>query len=240
MRYEPSHTHDEWVQLPDEEIQAAWREAKIMRSTSVRQGDTDKRVMRGSGDVDLYVQALGNLGERAVAKHLGLPRPDPNMRYHQADLPFRVEPRVMQREYYGTRIRHWDAADTRVIHVEIIQGCERLPYRLPGWITAGAGRANPDWEIRPYGEGESFFSSPQSELDPLSSLRALLLTEGHLAPEPIALPRIERAVFSYCERHHTYWCPCVRPHLYADPFRPRPRGAREIESHEKDIAEWSG
>lgn len=22
----------------------------------------------------------------------------------------------------------------------------------------------------------------------------------------------------YCAEHHTYWCPCVRPHLYSAPF----------------------
>lgn len=175
--YRACHRHDEFVQLTDEEINRCARHGIEMRKASLAARHKDHYGYAPDDAKAIRVQALGALCERAVCRYFGWDVELSINVFGVADLPGDIQVRLIGAEHYGLRVYPNDDPLWRVVGVVIPKGCERKPYRLPGWIDACEALSRPEWSIAPCGR-PPMIAVPQEHLRPLSELRGFLRVEG--------------------------------------------------------------
>jgi len=180
--YRACHTHDEFVSLTDKEINYACRHARKMRNVSLAKGDRERKAaINVTGE---RIQMLGAVAELAARKHFGFPMVLRAQNYREPDLPHQVEVKMIGADHFGLRVYERTKDNRRVMAVVIPKGCERVPYRLPGWIYAADAKRE-GWLIDPNNKGP-MYAVPQDALIPLSDLRDILQAEGWNAlPRPL-------------------------------------------------------
>ena len=172
--YTACHKHDEFAHLSPDEIDSAIRHGAKMRKTSVTHNHRNHKGYNPDDMKALRVQCLGSLSEAAASKVLGLPIVLTHEVYNVPDLPGKVQVRLIGCESYGLRVYPKDDPLWRVVGVVIPQGHERDGrYRVPGWCWAREALSCPDWQMSPCGR-PPMFCVPQSELRPISTLRAMV------------------------------------------------------------------
>jgi len=178
IQYVAFHGNDKFVSLTD----AEYREALALGSAIFR--DSQERAQKGKmidkrpgtkdGVTGEWVQQLGCISERAVAKFLNIPYRSSANTFKGADLEHNIEVRTIGVEHYGMRVKDGDDNSRIVIGVVIPKGRERKPYRLPGWIRARDAK-NPDWIMDPNNIEAPFFGVPQEFLISLDYLPLIVL-----------------------------------------------------------------
>jgi hypothetical protein len=167
-----------WVTLDDEEFDIGRHLGAIVRSRGVLNDLQERKVLEDAS----FIQEVGEITTRAVAKQLGIYSPDPRHRFRKlGDLPGEVEVRSVLDDNNGLRVHDADPDVRRCVLIVFDSKVPRGPYRIPGWYVAGDAKQL-RWQMRPH--RDSFCVVPQDELRPLSELRFLL----HL--EVIAVDRV--------------------------------------------------
>lgn len=171
--YHACHIHDEWCELSDEEYAECFERGAEIYYSSQERNLKDNRNFTRNGVTGLRAQQLGEVSARAIAKALGLPWTNSMDTFKGADLPCKIECRLIGRDRYGLRVYETDKDWKRVVGCIIEPGREREPYRLPGWINAKHGKKT-EWLDDPLNRGRPAFFVPQDKLHGLDVLRALI------------------------------------------------------------------
>jgi len=178
--YLPSHQHDDFVELTDEEYAEAVKRGKAIYRRSQRKRLRDHRAFLRNGVDGERVQMLGEVAARAIAKALDLEWTDSTDSFKNADLPHNIEARLIGRDWYGLRVYERDHGSRRVVGCVIEKGQERGEYRIPGWINAIHGKRS-EWLQDFLSRGRPVYVVPQSELYDLDVLRALIERDAIVA-----------------------------------------------------------
>lgn len=123
-------------------------------------------------------QMLSTVAEGAACVALGVEIEIRENVFRVADVLDSVQVRLIGADNFGMRVYDNDPDEWCVFGVIIPRGCERKPYRLPGWYLAGDAKDHPEWIIAPNG-GPPVIAVPQKFLRPNSELRELLRADGH-------------------------------------------------------------
>ena len=179
--YQASHKHDEWVEFTEGEIVKANEHGLRLFNLSRQRAWDDREGIAGTDAHRLHIQQIGVLAEIGVAKALDLtwtPQVD-NIRRGPdlPDLPHNIETRLIGVNRYGLRVYEEDPEERRIVGIVIPRGGECQPCRLPGWTNAVYAQKHPEWAMDPNYKGRPFFSMPQENLFPLSTLRDLIAQE---------------------------------------------------------------
>lgn len=170
---EACHDHDEWVQLTAAERSLAKYHARKVHELALLSGQQDRGAApRGGGLVE---HERGALGERAVAKWLGVYWPAViDQQPDESDLPHDIEVRAVSRDNYGLRVYPDDPDGRRCVLVVVENVDADVPYRLPGWLPAEDAKRD-EW-LTVYRQ-DPFHVAEQHELRPMRELRQLVVAE---------------------------------------------------------------
>ena len=122
---------------------------------------------RNGDDGGLRQQMLGALCERIAAKGLDVYWPESVDGFSDPDLSHEIEVRLIGADHYGLRVYPRTVDTRRVVGVVVPRGCERGPYRLPGWIVA-ADAKRPEWQMAPH-DRPPMYAVPQMRFVPWPS-----------------------------------------------------------------------
>lgn len=173
--YEAFRGNDVLVNLEDIEYHSALKVGEWIWKKSQQGNLTDYWGKKPGGAGGMWLQQLGAIAERGVAKALDLYWPGLINTFKNPDLSHNIEVRLIGVDHYGLRVRNSDNDTRRIVGIVIPKGKERCPYRIPGWITAGEAK-RVEWEMNPY-EGRPMYCVPQKSLRPLSELKEIILRE---------------------------------------------------------------
>lgn len=169
MRYEPYYLNDVVVTLTTDQINAAIKHGMKMRQYSVAMNHRNHKGYEPDNIKATRVQALGAVCEAAVCVALDIPVVLESEVYNVPDLPNGIQIRLIGAQHYGLRVYPADDDSWNVVGVVIPPGCERKPYRIPGWFNVGQAKKRPEWSMAPHGR-PPMFVVPQKCLKPLQTL----------------------------------------------------------------------
>jgi hypothetical protein len=169
------------VSLEDIEYHGALKAGEWIWKKSQERGLKDHAGNKPDGASGMWLQQLGAVAERSVAKALDLYWSSPIDTFKRPDLSHEIEVRLIGVDHYGLRIRDSDRDTRRVVGIVIPAGRERDVYRIPGWIEAGSGK-RPEWKMNPF-NGRPMFCVPQRFLRPLSELKEIIVLEKYATEE---------------------------------------------------------
>lgn len=118
----------------------------------------------------LFIDTIGVMAEMAGCDYLGLPYVFTVNTFRAPDLPFEIEVRATEWRNGHCKVRP-DDADSRRVVMAIVTSLES-PVVLAGWIMARDGKQFPTRD--PHGASMPWHFVPQSALNPMSELRALV------------------------------------------------------------------
>lgn len=166
----------EWVQLEEWEAREAWERGKTLRDDALRDGRHDKPGLKEPE----RKQSLGTLGERGIAKLLGLYSKNESLVFRKPDLEHDIEAKIIGDTKWGLRVDPTYPLDLRIVGIVIPKGndprgCAPGPWSVPGWcFVRDALELATVWDLRIPAPGPLMLAMPQYELRSLDGLRALM------------------------------------------------------------------
>lgn len=156
------------VELDPVELGTAIYAGDLLYQESKAAHFTDRTRSRTMNALD--ITRMGQVGERAVAKALGLYWSSARFTFSLPDLAHRVEVRSTLGRVGGMKVTMKDADDKRVVSVLMPKGYTTPPFTIMGWLEAGKAKLQAWWK-------EDRWVVPWSELRPLAELQRLIEEE---------------------------------------------------------------
>jgi hypothetical protein len=171
MIYQAFYDNDVMVNLTDEEYEEAYERGISIHQVS--DGWCEEQHTSRDGVTGDRIHGLGEVAGRAIAKALGIPWTNSLNTFKKADLAYDIEARLIGKDHYGLRVYDDDYSAKRVVGCVIPRGCERKPYRIPGWINAKYGKRE-EWKRDWLNRHRPVYCVPQERLEPLTALMDLI------------------------------------------------------------------